>query len=95
MKNFTITKNKFKKNEKQPDYRISINEDNGWVEIGGAWLKEDKQGNKYFSCRLNSAYVDHTSNVARPGFHLERDPKTETVEKYTEKMIETDSGDSF
>ena len=71
MKNFTITKNKFKKEgSKAPDYKMSIKLENGFTEIGGCWLKDAKDGQKYFSCKLNDAYADHVKGVACQGFKL-------------------------
>lgn len=69
MKNFTITKNKFKKTDSQPDYKMSIKQDDAFIEIGSCWLKEGKNG-KFFSCKLNDVYVDHVKGVARKGFDL-------------------------
>ena len=71
MKNFTITKNKFKKPEsKAPDYRISVKVGEKFEEIGGCWLKDSKDGQKYFSCKLNDVWVDHTKGIAKKGFVL-------------------------
>ena len=70
MKNFTINKNKFKKGDKEPDYKMSIKTDKGFEEVGACWLKEDKSGGKYFSCKLSDVYVDHTKGVARKGWEM-------------------------
>lgn len=71
MKNFTITKNKFKKEgSSMPDYRMSAKIGEEFVEIGGCWLKEDKNKQKFFSCKLSDIYVDHTKGTARKGFIL-------------------------
>jgi uncharacterized protein (DUF736 family) len=55
MQNFAIFKAKEKKNEKSPDYNISMKVGEKFVNIGGAWLKESK-GQKYFSCSLSKPY---------------------------------------
>lgn len=87
IKNFYITKNKFKKTENQPDYKISFkDEKDNFVDLGGAWLKEGKAG-KFFSCALGNAWKDHTNESnSRKGFHIEED-KVEKLE------IEDDSND--
>ena len=71
MKNFSIFKNKNKKPEdKTPDYKMSVKVGEEYVECGGCWLREDKSGGKYFSCKLSDVYVDHTKGVARKGWEM-------------------------
>ncbi len=84
IKNFAIFKNTFKKEgTKVPDYKIMIQtkeeetslsggNTSSSIEIGGCWINEGKAG-KYFSCRLNDAYIDRSKNIARKGMHLEED----------------------
>tara|TARA_R110000868_G_scaffold271022_3_gene530502 strand:- start:10397 stop:10654 length:258 start_codon:yes stop_codon:yes gene_type:complete len=49
----TITKNKFKKNDAQPDYKLSTKMGEEFVELGVAWMKESKtSGAKYISVKL-------------------------------------------
>lgn len=55
-KNFAIFKRE-KKNEKEPDYNISMKIGEKYVTVGGCWLKEGKSG-KFFSCKLSNAYGD-------------------------------------
>jgi uncharacterized protein (DUF736 family) len=50
-KNFVVSKNIYKKSDKQPDYQLSAKIDEKYLTIGSAWLKEGKQG-KYFSVQL-------------------------------------------
>jgi hypothetical protein len=74
MKNFSIFKNtKKKEGSTQPDYKMSVKMGEEYVDCGSCWLKDGKSG-KYFSCKLNDVYVDHTKNVARKGFELTLDP---------------------
>ncbi len=50
---FTITKNKFKQKEGQPDYKLSTKVGEEFVELGVAWMKESKtSGAKYISVKL-------------------------------------------
>ena len=66
IRNFAIFKNNEKKNDKQPNYTISVKVGEKYVTAGGAWLKEGKSG-KFFSCKLGESYKD------RPGFYIEVD----------------------
>ena len=57
MKPFLLVKNN-KQNDNQPDYRIvGIDEakegNDKFLNLGGAWRKEDKKGNPMLSCKLN------------------------------------------
>lgn len=63
--NFSIFKNENKKNDKEPDYRISAKiGENSFEEIGACWLKEGKTG-KYFSCSLRKPHKD------KKGYYIE------------------------
>ena len=96
MKFFNLQKNN-KKNDKQPDYRISVNigeKDNAdYVEAGACWIKKDSKGNNYLSCKLADAYADHTKGVARKGFELVMEGQTEVVEKYEDSKQEGQDAD--
>jgi uncharacterized protein (DUF736 family) len=72
MQNFVILKShKDNINDKTPDYRMKVKEGEEFVEIGGCWLKENKNGNKFFSCRLSLPYGN------RKGWKLESmEPET-------------------
>jgi len=67
MKEFAIFKAKEKKNPKSPDYNITIKINDKFLTIGGAWLRETKTGEKFFSCKLSDSYKD------MKGFSLTRD----------------------
>ena len=82
IRNFAIFKNNEKKNDKQPDYTISVKVGEKYVTAGGAWLKEGKTG-KFFSCKLSESYQD------RPGFYIEVDG-VKTEEK-PEQIIDMNS----
>jgi uncharacterized protein (DUF736 family) len=66
MKQFLIFKND-KKNDKEPDYKLRAKVGEEFIEIGGAWTREGKNGSKYISCQLSKPYKD------RKGYHLEED----------------------
>lgn len=92
MKNFILQKNKYKKNDKQPDYRLTANigtkEEANWVECGSAWIRQNSKGDKFLSCVLSDAYVDHTKQIARKGFELVMEGQTEVAEKYEDSPQE-------
>lgn len=96
MKFFNLQKNN-KKNDKQPDYRISVNigdkEKADYVEAGACWIKKDSKGNNYLSCKLADAYADHTKGTARKGFELVMEGQTEVVEKYEDSQEEQKEAD--
>ena len=84
-----------KKTDVQPDYKISVNlgeEQVNYVEAGACWIKKDRKGNNFLSCKLSDAYADHTKGTARKGFELKMEGETEVVEKYNE-LKEEDSSD--
>lgn len=58
MKEFAIFKATEKKNEKSPDYNISVKIGEKWTNIGGAWIRESGKGQKFFSCKLSAPYQD-------------------------------------
>lgn len=81
IKNFSIFKVTDKKNETQPDYRISAKVGENFVEIGAGWIKESN-GGKYISCKLSDKYVDHTKGTKRDGFHIATDELKEIASSY-------------
>jgi len=74
IKLFNLQKNTQKKDDKQPDYRISFKEKDTFIEGGACWKKQDKNGNTYLSCKLSDEWKDHTDATKfRRGWHLEAD----------------------
>ena len=75
MDSFAIFKATEKKNEKSPDYNISMKIGEKYETIGGCWIKDGAKG-KFFSCQLSKSYKD------RAGYHIEIDipkaPETTT-----------------
>lgn len=55
IKNFNCFKVTEKKNDKQPDYRLSAKFGDEYVEIGAGWAKENPKG-KYISFKLSEPY---------------------------------------
>ena len=83
IKNFSITKNKFKKEgSSAPDYRMSSKIGEEFVEIGACWLKDSKDGSKFFSCKMADVYVDHEKKLARKGFVITQEGETEIAKTY-------------
>ena len=72
IKDFLIFKNEKKSNEKAPDYEITVKINEKFLKIGGVWLREGKNGKKFFSCKLSEGYKD----IA--GFSLVRDNEITT-----------------
>lgn len=50
---FFIFKNKDKKSEKQPDYRVTKKVGEEWLPVGACWKKYDKNGEPFFSCVMD------------------------------------------
>jgi len=57
IKNFSIFKVSEKKNDAQPDYRISAKVGEAYVDVGAGWIKDSKAG-KYISVKLRDEYQD-------------------------------------
>lgn len=74
IKLFSLQKNTNKKTDAQPDYRISLKVGEGFAEGGACWLKKDKNGNNYLSCKLADEFLDHTNPAkSKKGWHMEAD----------------------
>lgn len=58
IKQFSIFKAKDKKSPNSPDYNISLKINDKYATVGGCWIKEMKDGSKYFSCKLSDGYKD-------------------------------------
>jgi len=57
MSKFTlfVWKNKDKKEEKHPDYRVSMaTEKKGFISVGAGWIKETKTKDKYISLVIDT-----------------------------------------
>lgn len=57
-----IFKNTKKQNEKQPDYRGTVNVEGKEFEIA-LWLKESQKGTKYFSVSVSTPYQKPEGNT--------------------------------
>ena len=92
MKDFYLKKNIYKKSDTQPDYRISGRDGDTFYEVGGAWIKKDKAGNTFLSCKLGDAWKDHTDETkTRKGWHIEEDKPVKMAKQ--EDEIERESED--
>lgn len=95
MKNFILNRNNFKKTDKQPDYKLSVNigtnEKPNYVQGGAGWIRKNSKGETFLSVTLSDLYVDHTKGVARAGFDLVQ----EGIDRVKEmpEMVETDNVD--
>lgn len=58
IKNFACFKVGEKKNDSQPDYRLSAKVGDDYVDIGAGWVKEGKSG-KFISFKLSDAYKEN------------------------------------
>lgn len=56
-KSITLTVNKNKKiGDNLPDYKLSTKDGEDFIEIGGAWKKQDKNNQSYISIGLANAF---------------------------------------
>lgn len=84
MESFVIIKNNDKVDgDKRPEYKAICKDGDKWSEIAGCWLREGKEGNKYFSCKLSLPYKN------RKGWKLEavEAPQTETSTEVGKEQI--------
>jgi len=97
---FSIFKSVEKKNDKAPDYRISINigskEQPQYVEVGGGWIKEGQKG-KFISCSFSKAFNDRKeyciTEVVDPNVpKFDRDSQGKPVGKVEEEVNLDDIG---
>lgn len=63
IQNFSIFKVDNKKQDKDPDYRISVKLGDEYVEAGAGWIKTSPKGTKYISCRLSKPYKNRKGFV--------------------------------
>ena len=66
-KNFSCFKVTDKKNDKEPDYRLTMKVEDEFIEIGAGWIKTSPKGTKYISFSLSKPYKD------RKGWHFVAD----------------------
>jgi uncharacterized protein (DUF736 family) len=89
MKEFAIFKAKEKKNPKSPDYNVTVKINDKFLTIGGAWLRETKTGDKFFSCKLSDGYKDFK------GFSITRDEEVSTLtEEEKAKIVALRTGNT-
>lgn len=91
IRNFIISKNKFKKNDKQPDLAIRIKQGDKWVKIGGAWKRGD-----YYSVLLSEsseyglgAYIElEDALVSDPNIKKEIEESRKVTDKDMELSVD-------
>lgn len=80
IKSFALFKNQNKKEDKHPDYRISIKVGDKYEDAGAAWIKEGKAG-KFLSCQFSDP------KDTRIGFHIEVEPAPLKEANYPDKAF--------
>lgn len=60
IKSLSIFKNKKVESDKAPSHKLSGRIGESFVDLGSAWTKETKTGDKFLSVQLSKAWVDHT-----------------------------------
>lgn len=90
--NFSLFRNTYKEKESHPDYVASVfNKETGKsTKIGGAWLKADKNGNKFLSVSLDDEWKPKDDAIQMTG---EQKPTTVggTKPEYNPDGIDPDS----
>ena len=91
IKNFSIFKNHKKEKDTHPDYTISakvtVNNVDEFKEIGAVYLKDSKNGEKYFSCSL--AKTREYNGKVYPGYVIVDEVEFEKMNKvYTDYLIQ-------
>lgn len=94
IKNFSIFKyKKPKTGDKAPTHSITTKIGEEFVEIGACWTKESSNGDKYLSCALQKAWVDHTDRTkTRIGFAIANE-KDIMVDEPEETLPEVQNDD--
>ena len=63
-----------KKSDNQPDYRLSFKNGDTFVQGGACWIKKDKSGATFLSCKLGDKWTDHTDKTkSSNGWHIAPD----------------------
>ena len=62
MDRFIVKKNIHKKTDNQPDYIISFNDGQNWIDWGAGWIKTDKRGGKFISCQKSKPKEEKSEN---------------------------------
>lgn len=87
IKFFNLQKNN-KKSDNQPDYRISFKTKDTFIEGGACWIKKDKSGNTFLSCKLSDLYTDQSGvKASREGWHIAQDASQTPKNDHTSEEI--------
>jgi hypothetical protein len=97
IKNFSIFKyKKPRTGDKAPTHGISTKIGDEFVEIGACWTKESSNGDKYLSCALQKAWVDHTDrSKTRIGFAIVDEKTVEQEPPEAPPEAQNDTLDAF
>lgn len=63
IQNFTITVMDNNGNENLPTRKISTKIGDNFVQVGSGWVKKDKNGNPFISCKLKDEYKKEDGTV--------------------------------
>jgi uncharacterized protein (DUF736 family) len=81
-----LFKNKTKKNDKQPDYRFSYQDENGeWHAVAVAWKNESKNGEVYLTVQISQEEYDLYEKNKKP-FNNEKVVDEEVVDSIEEEL---------
>lgn len=81
IKFFNLQKNN-KVKDTQPDYRISFKTNDTFIQGGACWIKTDKVGKTFLSCKLSDVYKDHTNEKnSQKGYHITEDIQDKALEE--------------
>jgi uncharacterized protein (DUF736 family) len=82
-----VWKNKDKKEDKEPDYRVTMaNDKGGFQPFGGGWIKTSKTGDKFISIMGDTETVPFMSPEEKAKLDKARDEEVRA--KFTSKQDE-------
>lgn len=86
IKNFSLFKVTDKKNDKAPDYKLSVQVGDKYEEVGAGWIKEGQKG-KFISVKMSDerSWEYKGKTITRSGWHLEKDKTEVPVLEYPEE----------
>jgi uncharacterized protein (DUF736 family) len=61
MESISIFKNKYKKDEKHPDYKVSIKTEKGFEDYGALWIRKTKNGETFLAGKIGKSEYKPTN----------------------------------